>query len=74
MPGVRLSGRSTDTESIPLRIDGPGRLDGRIRMSEADDDLVFRIRGRIAGRGIFAPRVRPSAGEQHAFRDKGPGR
>jgi len=53
---VRLSGRwNGDLESIPLRIDGPGRLDGRIRVTEpGDDDLVFRVRGRIAGRRVRA--------------------
>jgi pimeloyl-ACP methyl ester carboxylesterase len=54
VPGVRLSGRwNVEKESILLRIDGPGRLDGRIWISEPDgDDLVFRVRGRIAGRRI----------------------
>ena len=56
VPGVRLSGRwSADNNSIPLRIDGPGRLDGRIRISEpGDEDLTFRVRGRIAGRRVRA--------------------
>ena len=56
VPGVRLSGRFKGEEgAIPLRIDGPGRLDGRIRLSESDDDdLVFRVRGRIAGRRVHA--------------------
>ena len=54
VPGVRLSGRwRGENNSIGLRIDGPGRLDGRIGISEPDgDDLVFRVRGRIAGRRI----------------------
>jgi pimeloyl-ACP methyl ester carboxylesterase len=57
VPGVRLSGRFKGDEDarIPLTIDGPGRLDGRIRLSEPeDDDLVFRVRGRIAGRRVHA--------------------
>ncbi|HEX6653436.1 MAG TPA: alpha/beta fold hydrolase [Thermoleophilaceae bacterium] len=56
VPRVRLSGRfSGDGGPIPLRIDGPGRLDGRIRVAEpGDDDLVFRVRGRIAGRRVHA--------------------
>jgi hypothetical protein len=56
VPGVRLSGRFRGEESAtPLRIDGPGGLDGRIRLSEPDDDdLAFRVRGRIAGRRVRA--------------------
>ena len=55
VPGVRLSGRwNGDEGAIPLRIDGPGRLDGRIRVAESGDDLAFRVRGRIAGRHIRA--------------------
>jgi hypothetical protein len=54
VPGVRLSGRwNVEKESILLRIDGPGRLDGRIRVAEpGDEDLAFRVRGRIAGRRV----------------------
>ena len=56
VPAVRLSGRwNPDNDSIPLRIDGPGLLNGRIRVTESgDDDLLFRVRGRIAGRRVRA--------------------
>jgi hypothetical protein len=41
----------------PVRIDGPGSLDGVLRLSEGEDDLVLRVRGRLAGRWVRA-RVR----------------
>ena len=55
VPGVRLSGRwGLDSNRIgPLRIDGPGSLDGLIRISE-EDDLTARVRGRVAGRRVHA--------------------
>ena len=53
VPGVRLSGLS-DNESadIPLRVDGPGRMDGAVTLLQSDDDLVFRVRGRVGGRRV----------------------
>ncbi len=58
VPGVRLSGHwAVDSNRIgPIRIDGPGSLDGVIRVGE-DEDLIFRVRGRLAGRRVRA-RVR----------------
>ena len=58
MPGVRLSSQwRTDSDTLgQLHIDGPGRLNGVLRIRE-DDDLSFRVRGRIAGRRVRA-RVR----------------
>jgi hypothetical protein len=56
VPGVRLTGRwrggVEPRSQTPLRIDGPGRLDGVVRLGDADEDLLFRVRGRIAGRRI----------------------
>jgi hypothetical protein len=53
VPGVRLTGRWNESRhAIPLRIDGPGRLDGRIRVFETSDYPIFRVRGRIAGRRV----------------------
>jgi pimeloyl-ACP methyl ester carboxylesterase len=53
VPGVRLSGRWDGDRAVgPLHIDGPGRLDGRLRLGELDEDLVLRSRGRIAGRHV----------------------
>jgi pimeloyl-ACP methyl ester carboxylesterase len=56
VPGVRLSGQwrgGGDAASAgPLRIDGPGRLDGIFRLRDTDQDLVLRLRGRIAGRRV----------------------
>ncbi len=43
-----------DSERIgPLRIDGPGSLNGIIRVTE-EDDLIARVRGRVAGRRVRA--------------------
>ena len=58
VPGVRLSGRwGLESDRIgPLRIDGPGALDGVIRIKE-EDDLTALVQGRIAGRRVRA-RVR----------------
>ena len=55
VPGVRLSGSwGVDSARIgPLRIDGPGSLDGVIRIGE-EDDLAGRVRGRVAGRRVRA--------------------
>ena len=61
VPGVRLSGRwNQERRAIPLAIDGPGRLDGRIWVSEAGTDLALRLRGRIAGRRVRAIVLVPS--------------
>jgi pimeloyl-ACP methyl ester carboxylesterase len=56
VPGVRLSGRWKTEGDGPerLRIDGPGRLDGVIRFREIENELIFRVRGRIAGRRVRA--------------------
>jgi hypothetical protein len=56
VPGVRFSSRwRTDADELgPLHIDGPGRLDGVLRVREGEDDLVFAVRGRLAGRRIRA--------------------
>jgi pimeloyl-ACP methyl ester carboxylesterase len=51
VPGVRLSGRLVD-EDAPLRIDGPGRLDGVVRVSDIGDDGHMWVRGRVAGRRV----------------------
>jgi pimeloyl-ACP methyl ester carboxylesterase len=55
VPGVRLSSRwRTQTNSNvlgPLHIDGPGSLDGVLRVRESDD-LEFGVRGRLAGRRV----------------------
>jgi hypothetical protein len=55
VPGVRLSGHwSVESDRIgPLRINGPGALDGVIRITE-EDDLTARVRGRVAGRRVHA--------------------
>jgi hypothetical protein len=56
VPGVRISGLWRGggdlASSGPLRIDGPGRLDGVFRLRDTDQDLVLRLRGRIAGRRV----------------------
>jgi pimeloyl-ACP methyl ester carboxylesterase len=56
VPGVRLSSRwdSDATTSGPLLVDGPGALDGIVRLREGPDDLSFTVRGRIAGRRVRA--------------------
>jgi pimeloyl-ACP methyl ester carboxylesterase len=56
VPGVRLSGRWKTEGDGPerLRIDGPGRLDGVVRFREIENELIFRARGRIAGRRVRA--------------------
>jgi hypothetical protein len=58
VPGVRFTSRwKTESNRLgPLHIDGPGSLDGVLRLREADD-LTFRVRGRIAGRRVHT-RVR----------------
>ena len=61
VPGVRISGVWSGgvepSSQGPLRIDGPGRLDGVVRLGEVGQDLFVRVRGRIAGRR-FRVRVR----------------
>jgi pimeloyl-ACP methyl ester carboxylesterase len=56
VPGVRLSGSwrggVEPRSERPLRIDGPGRLDGALRLGDTNEDLVLRVRGRIAGRRV----------------------
>jgi pimeloyl-ACP methyl ester carboxylesterase len=56
VPGVRLSGRWKTEGDGPerLRIDGPGRLDGVVRFREIENELIFRVRGTIAGRRVRA--------------------
>jgi hypothetical protein len=58
VPGVRFTSRwTTESDRLgPLHIDGPGSLDGVLRLREADD-LTFRVRGRLAGRRVHT-RVR----------------
>ncbi len=55
VPGVRLSGHwNTDSNRLgPLHIDGPGSLNGVIRLRETED-LTIRVRGRLAGRRVLA--------------------
>jgi hypothetical protein len=55
VPGVRFSSRwKTDSDRLgPMRIDGPGSLNGVLRVREIDD-LRFAVRGRIAGRRVRA--------------------
>ena len=53
VPGVRLSGRwDNESEVIPMRVDGPGQLDGVLRLRESNEDLAFRVRGRLGGRRV----------------------
>ena len=53
VPGVRLSGRwDNESEGLPLRVDGPGRLDGVLRLHQSGDDLAFRVRGGLGGRRV----------------------
>jgi hypothetical protein len=74
VPGVRLSGLwrggGDVAASGPLRIDGPGRLDGRFRLRDTDQDLVFRLRGRIAGRRVSV-RVRVPSRLVEAVEEEG---
>jgi pimeloyl-ACP methyl ester carboxylesterase len=55
VPGVRFSSRwRTQTGSNVLgglHIDGPGALDGVLQLRESDD-LIFAVRGRLAGRRV----------------------
>jgi hypothetical protein len=55
VPGVRFSSRwSTQSNSNvlgALHIDGPGSLNGVLRLRESDD-LTFAVRGRLAGRRV----------------------
>jgi hypothetical protein len=61
VPGVRLSGRwNQERDVLSLRIDGPGRLDGRVLVSEVGTDLTLRLRGRIGGRRVRAIVIVPS--------------
>jgi hypothetical protein len=61
VPGVRLSGRwNQERDVLSLRIDGPGRLDGRVLVSELGTDLTLRLRGRIGGRRVRAIVIVPS--------------
>jgi pimeloyl-ACP methyl ester carboxylesterase len=53
VPGVRLSGRwDSGSDRIGLRVDGPGGLDGVVRLLTADEELAFRVRGRLGGRRV----------------------
>jgi pimeloyl-ACP methyl ester carboxylesterase len=54
VPGVRFSSRwRTDSTRLgPLHVDGPGSLDGVLRLRESDDDLMFAVRGRLAGQRV----------------------
>jgi pimeloyl-ACP methyl ester carboxylesterase len=69
VPRVRLSGSwGLDSNQVgPLRIDGPGSLDGVIRIGE-EDDLTARVRGRLAGRRVRA-RVRIPSRFADAFEE-----
>jgi pimeloyl-ACP methyl ester carboxylesterase len=53
VPGVRFSSNwKTDSNTLgPLHIDGPGSLNGVVRIRE-DDDLEFTVRGQIAERRV----------------------
>jgi hypothetical protein len=61
VPGVRLSGRwGVDSARVgPLHIDGPGSLDGVVRIRE-EEDLIVTVRGRLAGRRVRAKLRIPS--------------
>jgi hypothetical protein len=50
VPGVRISSNQfgEDEDVFRLRVDGPGRLDGRVTL--VGDDTVLRARGVIGGR------------------------
>jgi pimeloyl-ACP methyl ester carboxylesterase len=55
IPGVRLSGRwNAESDHFVVRVDGPGRLDGIMRLLTAEDDdaFVFRVRGHLGGRRL----------------------
>jgi pimeloyl-ACP methyl ester carboxylesterase len=53
VPGVRVSGGGRgDERPRELFIDGPGALNGRVRVMGTGTDLVVRVRGRIAGRRV----------------------
>jgi pimeloyl-ACP methyl ester carboxylesterase len=69
VPGVRLTSRwkSGAVNLGPMRIDGPGSLNGRLRIREGPDELFFRVRGRIAGRRVRA-RLRVESRIADAFR------
>ena len=53
---IRLKKDPNAFEGPVVVFDGPGRLNGVLRIRE-DEDLSFRVRGRIAGRRVRA-RVR----------------
>ena len=57
VPGVRLSFRSEGEDgSASVWVDGPGRLDGRLRSEETDDDEDFDyiVRGTLGGTHVRA--------------------
>ena len=56
VPDVRLSLRDISGDENPvMRLDGPGRVDGRLRVvGEFDDRLGYRVKGRLAGRPVRA--------------------
>jgi pimeloyl-ACP methyl ester carboxylesterase len=56
IPGVRISiAALTGEEGYTMKVDGPGRLDGRLAFGETDDDdLHYVVRGRIGGKRVRA--------------------
>jgi pimeloyl-ACP methyl ester carboxylesterase len=56
VPGVQISLRADDdAERFPLRVEGPGRLDGRLAFRESDDEnFVIPVEGRVGGRRVRA--------------------
>jgi pimeloyl-ACP methyl ester carboxylesterase len=56
VPGVRLSiAALTGENGYTMKVDGPGRLDGRLAVGETDDDdLDYVVRGRIGGKRVRA--------------------
>jgi pimeloyl-ACP methyl ester carboxylesterase len=57
IPGVRLSFKANpDDDSASVRVDGPGRLDGRLGTEDTDDDddLAYIVRGTLGGERVRA--------------------
>jgi pimeloyl-ACP methyl ester carboxylesterase len=55
VPGVRLSATAVgaDLNTLRMRVDGPGRLDGRMTLAaKGDEDLLLDARGVIGGRRL----------------------
>jgi pimeloyl-ACP methyl ester carboxylesterase len=76
VPGVRLTSRWKNGARVigPVLIDGPGSLNGVVRLKEGPRDLSFLVRGRIAGRRVRAKvRVETRLAEAFSQTDEGGG-